>query len=64
MASGLAATAVSEGERPGQQVLGERKLAEMGELPLTEAGGFWTFGADIHLKAIMHTEQAASQDFL
>ena len=56
MARGLAATAVSEGERPGQQVLGERKLAETGELPLTEAGGFWAFGADVHLKAIMHTE--------
>jgi hypothetical protein len=56
MASGSAAAAVSEGQRAGQQVLREWKLTEAGELTLTEAGGFWAFGADIHLKAIMHTD--------
>ena len=42
----------------------EGKLAEAGKLTLTEAGGFWAFGADVHLKAIMHTEERSSQDFL
>jgi len=64
MASGLAAAAVSEGERAGQQVLGEGKLAEAGELTLAETCGLWAFGADIHLKAIMHTEVGSSQGFL
>jgi hypothetical protein len=64
MASWLAATAVSEGQRAGQQILGQGELAEASELALTEAGGFWAFRSDIHLNAIMHTETSASQDFL
>ena len=64
MASWLAASAVSEGQRAGQEILGERELPQAGELTLAEAGGFWAFRSDIHLNAIMHTEQNASQDFL
>ena len=64
MASGLAAAAMGEGERAGQQVLWEGKLSEAGELTLTEAGGFGTFWADVHLKAIMHPELTNSQAFL
>jgi len=60
MASGFAAAAVSQGEGTGQKILRERKLAKTGELPLAETGGFWTFGAGVHLKAIMHSEQRTS----
>jgi hypothetical protein len=63
MASGLAASAVGEGERAGQQVLGEGELTETTELPLPEAGGLGTFRADVHLKAIMHSETSISQAF-
>ena len=60
----LAAAAVREGERAWQEILGEGKLAQAGELTLPEAGSFRAFGADIHLEVIIHTEQRTSQDFL
>jgi hypothetical protein len=56
MASGFAAAAVSERQRPRQKIFGKGKLAEARKLLLTEPGGFRTFGADFHLKAIMHSE--------
>ena len=40
----LAAGAVREGERAWQEILGEGKLAQAGELTLPEAGGFRALG--------------------
>ena len=47
MASGLSTAGMAEGQRAGQQILGERELAEQRKFALAEAGSFGAFGLGI-----------------
>jgi hypothetical protein len=55
VAGRLTTTAVSEGERTGQQVGRDGKAAQEFELALAESGGLGTFGCDLYMSVIIHT---------
>jgi len=55
VAGGLTTPAMSERQRTGQQVGGNRKSAQQLELALAESGGLWAFRGDIHMSVIIHT---------
>jgi hypothetical protein len=63
VASGLTTTAVGERKRTGQQVSGDGKAAEKLELALAKPGGLRTFGGDLHMSVIIHTEYDPSSLF-
>jgi hypothetical protein len=64
MASGLTTAAVSERQGTGQQVGRDGKATKQLELALAEPSGLRTFGLDIHMSVIIHTEKAKSTAFL
>jgi len=54
MAGGLAAKAVSQGERSGKKIGRDGEAAEEFELALAETSGFGTFGCNLHMSVIIH----------
>jgi hypothetical protein len=63
MAGGLTTATVSEGKRTGEQLGRDGEAAEKFELTLAESGGLGTFGCDLHMSVIIHTEIAVSRPF-
>jgi hypothetical protein len=56
MAGGFAAAQEAEGERAGQQIVGDAEAAEEFELALAEAGGLRTFRGTVHLMVTIPLE--------
>ena len=54
---------MGDGQRAGQQILGERKLAQAGELTLTKATGFGTFWAATIWKQLYMQERDQVKSF-
>jgi hypothetical protein len=63
MASGLAAAAVSQGERSGKKIGRDGEAAEEFELALAETSGFGTLGCNVHMSVIIHAEQKSQALF-
>jgi hypothetical protein len=63
VASGLAATAVSERKRTGEEVGRNGEATEEFKLALPESSGLRAFGCDLHMSVIIHTETALSSSF-
>jgi len=54
MAGGLAAKAVSQGERSGKKIGRDGEAAEEFELALAETSGLRTFGCNLYMSVIIH----------
>jgi hypothetical protein len=53
MAGRLATTGMADGERAGEQILGELELAEQRKFALAEPGSFGSLGLGFHLGVIL-----------